>query len=191
MRADHESPCPRLFANEEMFPAPCLRRPPGFPTCDRQWKTTADGVRQRPLELLVYRSFAAEAQRQIAFPPTERARLFSHLGHHPCSNPHSKAEQKHPRSFPRSFPIIRPPEATGCDNSSHALPAPVSFCLSSEGVIDDACNDPLPQRLHRPSWRKVNGSLDRSIKAEVKKKHISFGWNFSCFSAHLIERDLF
>jgi len=58
-------------------------------------------------------------------------------------------------------------------------------------VIDDACNDPLPQRLHRPSWRKVNGSLDRSIKAEVKKKHISFGWNFSCFSAHLIERDLF
>src|SRR5713226_3197861 len=30
-----------------------------------------------------------------------------------------------------------------------------------------------------------------SIKGEVKKKHISFGWNFSCFSAHLIERDLF
>jgi hypothetical protein len=32
---------------------------------------------------------------------------------------------------------------------------------------------------------------DGSIKGEVKKKHISFGWNFSCFSAHLIERDLF
>jgi hypothetical protein len=32
---------------------------------------------------------------------------------------------------------------------------------------------------------------DCSIKGEVKKKHISFGWNFSCFSAHLIERDLF
>jgi hypothetical protein len=30
-----------------------------------------------------------------------------------------------------------------------------------------------------------------SIKVEVKKKHISFGWNFSCFAAHLIERDLF
>jgi hypothetical protein len=30
-----------------------------------------------------------------------------------------------------------------------------------------------------------------SIKAEVKKKHISFGWKFSCFSAHLSERDLF
>jgi hypothetical protein len=30
-----------------------------------------------------------------------------------------------------------------------------------------------------------------SIKGEVKKKHISFGRNFSCFSAHLIERDLF
>jgi bifunctional DNA-binding transcriptional regulator/antitoxin component of YhaV-PrlF toxin-antitoxin module len=30
-----------------------------------------------------------------------------------------------------------------------------------------------------------------SIKVEVKKKHISFGWNFSCFAAHLIEGDLF
>jgi hypothetical protein len=30
-----------------------------------------------------------------------------------------------------------------------------------------------------------------SIKVEVKKKHISLGWNFSCFAAHLIERDLF
>ena len=29
-----------------------------------------------------------------------------------------------------------------------------------------------------------------SLKVEVKKKHISFGRNFSCFSAHLIERDL-
>jgi hypothetical protein len=27
-----------------------------------------------------------------------------------------------------------------------------------------------------------------SIKGEVKKKHISFGWTFSCFAAHLIER---
>ena len=31
----------------------------------------------------------------------------------------------------------------------------------------------------------------RSIKGEVKKKHISFGWKFSCFAAHLIERDVF
>src|SRR5579864_2504983 len=30
-----------------------------------------------------------------------------------------------------------------------------------------------------------------SIKVEVKKKHISCGWSFSCFAAHLIERDLF
>src|SRR5216684_5287452 len=30
-----------------------------------------------------------------------------------------------------------------------------------------------------------------SIKVEVKKKDVSFGWNFSCFAAHLIERDLF
>jgi hypothetical protein len=33
--------------------------------------------------------------------------------------------------------------------------------------------------------------LASSIKEEVKKKHFSFGWNFSCFSAHMIERDLF
>jgi hypothetical protein len=30
-----------------------------------------------------------------------------------------------------------------------------------------------------------------SIKGEVKKKHISIGRIFSCFSAHLIERDWF
>ena len=33
--------------------------------------------------------------------------------------------------------------------------------------------------------------LISSIKGEVKKKHTSFGWNFSCFAAHLIEQDLF
>jgi|ERR1700682_707724 len=27
-------------------------------------------------------------------------------------------------------------------------------------------------------------SLTSSVKGEVKKKHISFGWNFSCFAAH-------
>jgi hydroxyacyl-ACP dehydratase HTD2-like protein with hotdog domain len=29
-----------------------------------------------------------------------------------------------------------------------------------------------------------------SIKVEVKKKHISLGWNFACFAAHVIEQDL-
>jgi hypothetical protein len=33
--------------------------------------------------------------------------------------------------------------------------------------------------------------LESSIKVEVKKKHISNGWNFSCFAAHWMERDLF
>jgi hypothetical protein len=33
--------------------------------------------------------------------------------------------------------------------------------------------------------------LASSIKGRVKKKHNPIGWNFSCFSAHLIERDLF
>jgi len=36
-----------------------------------------------------------------------------------------------------------------------------------------------------------NFQSELTIKVEVKKKHISCGWNFSCFSAHLIERDLF
>jgi hypothetical protein len=46
--------------------------------------------------------------------------------------------------------------------------------------------------------RRENGGLAggvTDVKAgstpEVKKKHVSFGWNFSCFAAHLIERDLF
>jgi hypothetical protein len=33
--------------------------------------------------------------------------------------------------------------------------------------------------------------LVSSIKVEVKKKHNSNGWNFSCFAAHLMEQDLF
>jgi hypothetical protein len=28
-------------------------------------------------------------------------------------------------------------------------------------------------------------TLSRSIKGEVKKKHVCFGWNFSCFAAPL------
>jgi hypothetical protein len=31
--------------------------------------------------------------------------------------------------------------------------------------------------------------LESSIKVEVKKKHSSIGWIFSCFAAHLIERE--
>jgi len=34
-------------------------------------------------------------------------------------------------------------------------------------------------------------SLVCSIKGEVKKKHHSNGWIFSCFAAHLFEQDLF
>jgi len=37
----------------------------------------------------------------------------------------------------------------------------------------------------------VDGNLVSSIKVEVKKKHLSNGWPFSCFAAHLIEQDLF
>jgi hypothetical protein len=37
----------------------------------------------------------------------------------------------------------------------------------------------------------LDRSIKGSIKGEVKKKHISCGWTFSCFAAHLMERDLF
>jgi hypothetical protein len=39
------------------------------------------------------------------------------------------------------------------------------------------------------SWTRGQVPVS-SIKVEVKKKHISFGWTFSCFAARLIERDL-
>ena len=38
---------------------------------------------------------------------------------------------------------------------------------------------------------RINGSLERSIKVEVKKKHLSNGWPFPRFAAHVIEQDLF
>jgi hypothetical protein len=41
-----------------------------------------------------------------------------------------------------------------------------------------------------PNDRK-HYQLVSSIKEEVKKKHLSLGWKFSCFSAHTIERELF
>jgi hypothetical protein len=33
--------------------------------------------------------------------------------------------------------------------------------------------------------------LISSVKGEVKKKHLSIGWSFSCFAAHAMEQDLF
>ena len=66
---------------------------------------------------------------------------------------------------------------------------------------------PLPQRIpaaHAASIPLIElrrkyavGSVESgqvlvsSIKVEVKKKHVSNGWTFSCFSAHSIEQDLF
>jgi hypothetical protein len=37
----------------------------------------------------------------------------------------------------------------------------------------------------------ISTCLVSSIKVEVKKKHLSNGWRFSCFAAHFIEQDLF
>jgi hypothetical protein len=46
--------------------------------------------------------------------------------------------------------------------------------------------------LLSPGFSHDRGQLlVSSIKGEVKKKHLSDGWNFSCFAAHLIERGLF
>jgi hypothetical protein len=50
---------------------------------------------------------------------------------------------------------------------------------------------PAVHRAVLHSFKMAEEDLSRSIKVEVKKKHISRGWNFSCFAAHLMERDLF
>src|SRR5215470_6908515 len=101
MRADHESPYLRLFASEEMSPAPRLRRLPGFPTSDRQWKTTALDVRQRPPDRPVYCSVAAaEVRRQIAWKAKRRIRLFFECRSPAIySNPHIYRARKYPASF--------------------------------------------------------------------------------------------
>jgi hypothetical protein len=36
----------------------------------------------------------------------------------------------------------------------------------------------------------AENSIDR-MKVELEEKHVSNGWTFSCFAAHLIEQDLF
>ena len=46
-------------------------------------------------------------------------------------------------------------------------------------------------RLNHGQLGSDSTCLISSIKVEVKKKHLSCGWSFSCFAAHLIKRDLF
>jgi len=53
------------------------------------------------------------------------------------------------------------------------------------------CNPTIERHTNSPLADSTRLCLVSSIKGEVKKKHISFGRTFSCFSAHLIERDLF
>jgi hypothetical protein len=50
------------------------------------------------------------------------------------------------------------------------------------------CSDACASHTGKESQTKV---LVSSIKGEVKKKHFSAGWTFSCFSAHWMEQDLF
>jgi hypothetical protein len=62
----------------------------------------------------------------------------------------------------------------------------VSECLLDIGEIISHCVVIGDNRLDA-----VGQVLICSIKVEVKKKHISAGWTFSCFAAHLMEQDLF
>jgi len=48
----------------------------------------------------------------------------------------------------------------------------------------------MPDPFRSPT-HSDDASLDRSIKVEVKKKHLSNGWPFPRFAAHVIEQDLF
>jgi hypothetical protein len=45
---------------------------------------------------------------------------------------------------------------------------------------------PLPEK-----WALDRRCPVSSIRGEVKKKHFSAGWKFSCFAAHIIEQDLY
>jgi hypothetical protein len=49
----------------------------------------------------------------------------------------------------------------------------------------------LPSNSYGYAPCEPSNDLIGSIKVEVKKKHLFFGWKFSCFAAHLSERDLF
>jgi hypothetical protein len=92
------------------------------------------------------------------------------------------------------------------------LPCPLRFFLRFELLrqhfgltLDVLVQNPTHRDFHRDfivqggQWgcEDVRGRkrqllcLISSIKGEVKKKHISSGWNFSCFAAHLMEQDLF
>src|SRR5580658_1001040 len=65
------------------------------------------------------------------------------------------------------------------------IPSGMMMNSSQEGFLEE-----VPQQR---AWvyRLNSTCLVSSIKVEVKKKHFCAGWNFSCFAAHLIERDLF
>jgi len=58
---------------------------------------------------------------------------------------------------------------------------------SVAGRVRPAIWDSSTSGFHRLSATKPVCSL----KGEVKKKHNSKGWIFSCFAAHLFEQDLF
>ena len=101
---------------------------------------------------------------------------------------HRRAEHRRPR-LSAAIPASRP-----CfTDSPRTLPNSPSSAISTDSRVQCWGSG-------RTANRKLSGFHDAmsplkfykgSIKVEVKKKHSSIGRNFSCFTAHLIEQDLF
>jgi len=61
-------------------------------------------------------------------------------------------------------------------------------CILSK--ITQFCNLISDKCSRRMRWPGAQVPIS-SLKGEVKKKHHSNGWSFSCFAAHFFEQDLF
>jgi hypothetical protein len=82
----------------------------------------------------------------------------------------------------QSHAAIVPPSSGSKRHASRSQKAQTAFLASYQHHLHRA--DLHQMVLHRPIECT-------SIKGEVKKKHFSAGWKFSCFAAHTIEQDLF
>jgi hypothetical protein len=90
---------------------------------------------------------------------------------------------------------------------AHIFAPYLSFLARAGSLVESTARKTNKTRPLASSWTAVylafcerHKFIDRrplvqvlrsSIKGEVKKKHVSGGRSFSCFPAHVIERDLF
>ena len=102
------------------------------------------------------------------------------------------------QTLDRSKPSHKPRSPAEIEMENRLMVAHAREAMSSAqnrvpSGADRASSLDIRRHYHRPELNPINQSylLISSIKVEVKKKHFSFGWNFSCFAAHLIERELF